>query len=418
MPEPRRANRTIAGLLVSLAVISALGLGVWFGFPGARRPGAGAGASVVNEQSPLAVLNERLRTGDHQMLAFIHKRAMPVPDAPRQALSEQEAVTWIETLTALRSGYPRFSAGGRATAVASACLILDKFGVEPAPVQWAVALEPVHDLLIASLADSDKMPRYAALIEAGRLWVWMPGRSLTPLEEQTLGEWKAAIHKPVVRCLGARDFETRMAAVACLGSLPIDDAAAPAVRYVDDPVAEVRKQTVSSFSQRPMLLTHEMLFSRLHDSDPIIREMASLVLKTRGLTREQVSLGGLIYSPKPEQRVSVIPLLKDRTDVDPVIWLIQLSRDPEELVRITAIEALAKHKSPTVQRRLAEMARTDRSEAVRKAASKVVPSANETTAALPPCPARRASTPGRIDFLTLALRPDACGRPGLSPAAR
>ena len=166
------------------------------------------------------------------------------------------------------------------------------------------------------------------LSRPGALWVWMPGRSLTPLEEQTLGEWKAAIHKPVVRCLGARDPETRMAAVACLGNLPIDDAAAPAVRYVDDPVAEVRKQTVSSFSQRSSLLTHEMLFSRLHDSDPMIREMASLVLKTRGLTQEQISLGGLIYSPKPEQRVSVIPLLKDRTDIDPVIWLIQLSRDP------------------------------------------------------------------------------------------
>ncbi len=123
------------------------------------------------------------------------------------------------------------------------------------------------------------MPRYAALVEAGRLWVWMPGRSLTPFEEQTLGEWKAAIHKPVVRCLGARDPETRMAAVACLGNLPIDNAAAPAVRYVDDPVADVRKQTVSSFSQRSTLLTHEMLFNRLHDSDPVIREMASLDLE-------------------------------------------------------------------------------------------------------------------------------------------
>ena len=126
---------------------------------------------------------------------------------------------------------------------------------------------------------------------------------------------------------------------------------------------------------------------------PIIREMASLILKTRGLTQEQISLGGLIYSPKPEQRVSVIPLLKNRTDIDPVIWLIQLSRDPVEMVRISAIEALAKHKSPTVQRRLAEMARTDGSEAVRQAAGKVVPSAHETTAALPPLPGSSSLNP-------------------------
>ena len=81
------------------------------------------------------------------------------------------------------------------------------------------------------------MPRYQALIEVSRLWVWIPGRSLTPFEEQTLGDWKAAIHMPVVRCLGARDSATRMAAVACLGSLPIDNAAAAAVAYVDDPAA-------------------------------------------------------------------------------------------------------------------------------------------------------------------------------------
>jgi HEAT repeat protein len=191
---------------------------------------------------------------------------------------------------------------------------------------------------------------------------------------------------PVVRCLGARDPQTRMAAVACLGSLPIDNAAAAAVAYVDDPNTEVRKQTISSFSQRSTLLTDEMLFKRLHDSDAMIREMTNLILKTRGMSQEQISMGGLIYSPKPEQRVSVIPLLRNRTDIDPVIWLIQLSRDPEEMVRMSSIEELAKLKSPTVQRRLAEMARSDGSKAVRQAAGRVVQSPQETTVALPPLP--------------------------------
>lgn len=297
----------------------------------------------------------------------------------------------------MRTGFTRFNAPGRATAVTAACLIVDKFAVEPAPAQWAEALQPVHDLLTACLADSEVLPRYTALVEASRLWVWIPGRSLTPFEEQTLGEWKAAIHVPVVRCLGARDPQTRVAAVACLGNLPIDNAAAPAVAYVDDPSTEVRKQTVSSFSQRNTLLTDEMLFKRLHDSDAMIREMASLILKTRGLAQEQIGMGGLIYSPRADQRVSVIPLLKNRTDIDPVIWLIQLSRDPVEMVRMSSIEALAKFKSPTVQRRLAEMARSDGSKSVREAAGKVVPSAQETTVALPPCPARQASIPRQTD---------------------
>ena len=97
----------------------------------------------------------------------------------------------------------------------------------------------------------------------------------------------------------------------------------------------------------------------------------------------------------------MIPLLKNRTDLDPVIWLIQLSRDPVEMVRISSIEALAKHKSPTVQRRLAEMARTDGSAAVRQAASKVVPSADEKPPPrCPPCLARQASIPRRTDSRT------------------
>jgi hypothetical protein len=64
----------------------------------------------------------------------------------------------------------------------------------------------------------------------------------------------------------------------------------------------------------------------------------------------------------------------------------QLSHDSDELVRITAIEALAAHQTPTVQRRLAEMARSDQSEAVRKATGKLIPSPQETTASLPPLP--------------------------------
>ena len=84
--------------------------------------------------------------------------------------------------------------------------------------------------------------------------------------------------------------------------------------------------------------------------------------------------------------MSVIPLLKDRSDVDPAIWLIQLSRDPEEVVRISAVEAMGPLKSTAVQRRLSEMARSDLSEAVRKAAGKLVAPGRENTASLPPLP--------------------------------
>ncbi len=338
MPESRHAGRKVAGILAIVVVIAAIGVGYQFGYVSVGRPAPGPhgpDSTGLNEGSPLAALNGAIRTGDPHAVAFVQRRVTAVPNTPRMPLAEKDAVEFVETLASLRAGFPKFNAVGRATAVTAACQILEKFTVEPTPGQWAETLKPAHDLITACLADSDPMPRYTALAEMSRLWVFIPGRSLSPFEEQTLGDWKAAIHVYVVRCLGASDAHTRTAAVACLGALPIDSAAVAAVAYIEDPSSvDVRKQTLSSFSQRQALLTDEMLFKRLHDSDATIRELASIVLKTRGRTQEQIGLGGLIYSPKPEQRVSVIPLLKNRTDVDPVIWLIELSRDPAETVRI------------------------------------------------------------------------------------
>jgi HEAT repeat protein len=217
----------------------------------------------------------------------------------------------------------------------------------------------------------------------------MPGRSLTTAEEDALGLWKEGLHKPVVRCLASTDIRTRIGAISCLGYLPIDSFAAPAVPYLEDnDSTDVRRQTLVSFAQRPGLLTEDMLLRRLHDPDQSIRETASLVLKTRGLNQELISLGGLLVSPKAEQRASVISLIKNRTDIDPIVWLLQLSHDSEENVRIQAALALSGQKSQPIalRRRLAEMASSDSSAQVRQAASKLIPSAAETTASLPPLP--------------------------------
>jgi HEAT repeat protein len=395
MPDRRRASRRVAAILGGAVVITALVFGCKFVLFGTRQLGPGpSGGAKFDENSPLAVVTEGVRNSDPLALSLIQKRVTPQPNEPPTALTDGEASEWLQTLSALRAGFLKYQAPARATAVNAACRILDKFAVEPAPAQWIKAIGPVHDLVSAGLTDSDPNPRYTALAELGRFWVWIPGRTLLPVEEQALAEWKGKFLPLVVRCLAYDDPPTRMAAVACLGVLPIDSAAASAIPYLEnDPSPEVRKQTLVSFAHRNLLLTDDMLLKRLHDEDLSIRETASLVLKTRGLSREQISLGGLIFSPNPGQRVSVIPLLKGRTDLDPVLWLIQLSRDPAESVRISAIAALANYKTPAVQRRLAEMARSDRSEAVRKEASKFVPPAEETTASLPPLPGSSSLNP-------------------------
>jgi hypothetical protein len=396
MPERRRAGRRVAGILGCVAVLAAIVMGVKYGFTGAKRGGAGSAAStvaVLDDKSPLADVGEAARNSDPRVLAVIQRRLAAHGEAPRTAYNDEEATGWLRVLAGLRTGFLGFNAPGRTVAIGAACRIFDRFAVEPAPAQWADALGPLHDLLTAGLGDSDPNLRATALDEIARLWVWLPGRPLTPAEETSLVKWKENIYRPVVRCLGNRDARTLIAAVACLGALPIDNAAAPAIAYLDNADPEVRKQTLVSFARRNLILTDDLLLTRLHDREPIIREAAKGVLKARGLSQEQISLGALIFSPKPQQRMSVIPLLKDRDDVDPAIWLIQLSRDSEEMVRISAVEAMASLKSPAVQRRLAEMARSDLSEAVRKAAGKLVSAVREKTASLPPLPGSASLNP-------------------------
>jgi len=395
MPERRKARVWIAGILGGSVLAAAVICGV-FSRPHGAVTTQGGSAISVDHASDLAVLNQGLRDSDPRALAVFHERLTPRANETRKAISDDEASQWLDTLLALRTGFYKYSPPARATAAMVACGILDKFTAEIAPARWIEALQPVHDILSACLADADSPVRYLALDQVSRLWVWMPGRSLTEAEENSLGNWKEGLHRPVVRCLGNADISTRIGAISCLGSLPIDSAAAPAVAYLEDKDSvDVRRQTLVSFAQRPYLLTEDMLLRCLHDSDSTIRDTATSVLKARGLSQELIGLGGLLVSPKPAQRCSVISLIKNRTDIDAVIWLLQLSHDTDETVRILAVQALAAQKSQTVsvKRRLAEMARSDRSEQVRQTASKFVPSAQETTALLPPLPGSTSLNP-------------------------
>jgi HEAT repeat protein len=387
MPERRRARFWVAGIL-GCAAVSAAAI---YGFLGRRHEaGTPPGTAVaLGDASSLESLNQALKDSDPRALAALQQRVTPKTGETASAISDHEAAQWLETLASLRTGFAKFSAPARATSAVVAYQILNKFSAEPAPARWIEALQPVHDILSGCLADLDGDVRFTALNEVGRLWVWMPGRSLIEAEENALGNWKEGLHRPVIRCLASTNIRTRIGAISCLGFLPLDSAAAPAVPYLEDnDSVDVRRQTLVSFAQRPGLLTEDMLLKRLHDQDSTIRDTATAVLKARGLNQELISLGGLLVSPKPQQRASVITLIKNRTDIDAAVWLLQLSHDGDESVRIQSVEALASQKSPTVsvKRRLAEMARSDSSRQVRETASKFVPSLEETTASLPPLP--------------------------------
>ncbi|MDG3006660.1 HEAT repeat domain-containing protein [Paludisphaera mucosa] len=387
MPQRGRAGLWITG---GMAVVAA-GAGLYWTATG-RRTADGAkpaaGAAAYGESSTTAELVKGLRAGDVRALDVVQKRATPKADAPKVAATEEQATEILDTLTAIRAGFLQFTPPGRAAAAVTAASLLEKISVEPAPARFVDALRPIHDIYSAALADAEPEVRFVALGETRRFWPWIPGRTLTAIEERNIAEWKEAMHHPVVRCLASADVRTRAAAVYSLGFLLVDSAAAPAMAYLDDPAVEVRRQCVISFAGRPALLTEDLLLQRVHDSDGALRDAAFAALKLRGLNQEQISLGALMTSPRADQRASVVALVKDRTDIDPVVWLLRLTHDADETVRIHAVEALGARKAgdASVKRRIVEMAQSDASQEVRQAASKLMPSAEETTASLPPLP--------------------------------
>ncbi|MFO0907307.1 MAG: HEAT repeat domain-containing protein [Isosphaeraceae bacterium] len=381
MPTRGRIGLWVVGGLGCVVVAGAV---FWLSTNG--RPSPGPSAAVIDRATPLPQLTELIRQGDSRALAEMFQRSAVTPEFVTKPLSEAEAAQWVDGINALRSSFLQFNPYGRASAITVVGRVLQRLSIDPAPANWADALQPARDVITAGLNDTNVDVRVSALDEFGKLWSWTPGRALLAPEEDHLANWKQGIHGPVVRRLGDREPKSRMAAIQSLSQLPIDSAAAPAIAYLDDPKSpEVRKQVIVSFARRPSLLSEDALLKHSFDNEAGINELVAVVLKARGLTQEQVSLGSMIFHPKPDIRASVIPLLKNRTDIDPAVWLLKLSHDDSETVRLGAVDALAARMTPELGQRLAEMAAKDSSSAVRKAASKFLPEA-EKTAALPPLP--------------------------------
>lgn len=350
-------------------------------------------SAKITSKSSLPEISKAIARGDGMALAVLKSRVDPKvygenfvgPREPLAPVTEEQGAEFADALANLRVGFSRFSGYGRGSAVVVTSEILHKFDEMPAPAAWVDSLRPASEVFAAALVDQDPGVRAAVLGELKGFWNWSPQRELMTGEYDHLKDWKASLHAPVVARLNDREPAIRTSAVACLGVLHVDSVAQPAVSLITDPDGGVRLQVLISFADRPTLLTEESMLPLLYDSNPYIPGMAEQVLKMRGLTPELLGLSKLIVNPRPEMRMSAIPFLKDRHDIDPTVWLIYLSRDVDESVRLKAIDALAKRLTPEAKKRLSEMADSDASKSVREAAGKVVPD-GESTADLPPLP--------------------------------
>jgi HEAT repeat protein len=329
-------------------------------------------------------------------LAIYLQRLTPPADAPPAPMSAAESPAWLASLESLRAGFPRFSAYGRASALDAASRLLGRYAVVPSPADWPTALGPAFDLFAAALSDQDAGVRATAVRAIGGFWGWMPGRDLFTAEVKHLADWKEGLYQLAVRALADPDATVRVMAVAALAALPLPDQAAPAVAAVRDEHPDVRYQVLAGFRDRRELLDEEAILPLLFDPVPRVAQMAETVLKHRGLTPDQIGLGKMVVHPLPKMRASAITLLRERSDIDPTVWLVYLSRDSDDEVRAEAVAALAENPTLEARERLAEIAATDASPTIREAAARAgQPSDRGTieTTALPPLPGSTSLNP-------------------------
>lgn len=361
-----------------------------------RRPERTVAKSNINEQSSLEAIAAALPTGDGMALAVLQKRLAVAPGALIPPIAEGESAAWRAIAEGLKRGFARFAPYGRASAAITALRILEKYGVKTAPVDWAESMQPIYQTVTAALTDTDASVRSSAIHELGRFWKWSPGRELeTTGELDYVAEWKEAIYIQLVRALGDADGSVRARAVGAISALPIDVKAATAAARINDPSFEVRLYVLAGFADRRNLLDDEAVVALLYDPVPAVATAAENTLKQRGLTPEQIGLCKLIVHPLSHMRASVIPMLQTRTDVDPTIWLVFLSRDKDVNVQMKAVEALGAVKDEEARRRLAEMAIDPKlAPDIREAAAKLAPpGAVATTVALPPLPGSASLNP-------------------------
>jgi HEAT repeat protein len=375
----------ILGVLGGVAALAAVAFGLWTGL-GSHGKRSNRPVVRVNADSPLALIAQQIEKGDFRALTAIANKLDAIHDGPPVGVDETEGKDWITVLKAIRGNYARFGDGTRGAAASLSARILDRFAADPAPAIWIEALTPVHDIILAALSDRALKARVPALIEVKRFWNWQPGRSMDTREELILGDWKETFYLSVIDCMANADPKVRASAIACLGELPIDKAAANAAPYVNDPDPLVRAQTIVAFAKRPQVLPEDDIIPLIYDVNPDVASKAIEVLKIRGLTNEQIGMCRMIAHPKADIRLSAIPMLAGRVDVDPIVWLIRLSRDTDESVRLKAIEALGARKEIEARDRLAEIASADRSKVVREAAAKLMVGDDDQTASLPPLP--------------------------------
>ncbi|HVS35232.1 MAG TPA: hypothetical protein VMS17_06590 [Gemmataceae bacterium] len=133
-----------------------------------------------------------------------------------------------------------------------------------------------------------------------------------------------------------------------------------------DPAPEVRRAALAAVGPADeKQVPAKSLLPVLHDSDPAVRKACEDVLRNnRRLSPLSFKIGWCLCHPDPAERLNVLDYLQRGADVEPGVWLRELSHDDSAAVRLAALRAMTQQDVVDLSDRLQQMAESDASPTV------------------------------------------------------
>jgi len=168
----------------------------------------------------------------------------------------------------------------------------------------------------------------------------------------------------------SESVDVRIQAVATALRKDVDclDAVVP---LLADPAPEVRRAAVLALSPprdggRPVVSDDDLLRC-LHDSDPEVRQLCEMGLRSRGRSPRDIRLGRRYTAPDSAERQKLLIDLADEEELDVTVWLDRLTADPDPAVRAGAARVAAERRAD-LGARLEQMSQSDPDATVRRIA--------------------------------------------------
>lgn len=113
------------------------------------------------------------------------------------------------------------------------------------------------------------------------------------------------------------------------------------------------------------------VMKQLRSADQRVAAAAEVELTRRGFSATHLELARWLFHPDPAVRKRVGRAALETPGINPIPWLVELSRDDTSEVRLTAVTLMATTGEPTLMSHIEEIARRDPSERVRRQAQRI-----------------------------------------------